>query len=109
MFNTFLPLLKNTAFFSITGPKQPSIKVLDLLENNKIHVRINSPNDFHGPEKVIQAFLYESKTEKLVRSDETRKSTWDVEFSDLSYLTSYRVEVCAATISNKSSISFTIP
>lgn len=109
MLNKTLPSLKNTVSVSVTAPEKPSSarkKLSELLENNKISVKCKFPEKFRGPKKEIHAYLY--KSGKLESNKSTEKRDCHFEFPNLSYLTSYQVEVCVATITNKNFISFTI-
>lgn len=108
MFNETLPLLKNAVVsFSVTAPNIPSDLEIDFSENNKITVKCKYLHRPKGPEKKFRAFLYKSGTQKP-KSYEQRDGC-HFEFADLSYLTSYTVEVCITPIANKTLICFTIP
>lgn len=108
MFNETLPLLKNAVVsFSVTAPNKPSDLEIDFSENNKITVNCKYSHRPKGPEKKFRAFLYKSGTQKPKSYEQRDRCHF--EFADLSYLTSYTVEVCITPIANKTLTCFTIP
>ncbi|XP_017269055.1 receptor-type tyrosine-protein phosphatase C isoform X2 [Kryptolebias marmoratus] len=90
------PTYKN---FKVSGKKTIQLKTkpgvpdpvdgltLTIIENNGIRVICKKPNHFKGPDKVLIARLDGGK--------DVRNHTCEFEFKDLSYLTSYKVEVVA--------------
>lgn len=76
-----------------------------LSENNKINVDCKYSEKFHGDQKKFRAYFYENG---VLIKNHTEDKKCHFEFPDLSYLTSYSVEVCITPIANKTLIRFTI-
>lgn len=109
MFNETLPLLKNTVVsFSVTAPEKPSDLEIGFPENNKITVNCKYSHEPKGRLKKFRAFLYKSGTQRP-KSHMLQHDKCTFEFEDLSYLTSYTVEVCIPPIANKTLTCCTIP
>lgn len=93
MFNETLPLLKNTVVsFSVTAPEKPTDLDIVRPENNVITVTCKHSYAPTGHERKFRAFLYKSGTQRPKSYEQSDKCKF--EFKDLSYLTSYTVEVC---------------
>ncbi|XP_075887320.1 receptor-type tyrosine-protein phosphatase C-like isoform X2 [Nelusetta ayraudi] len=71
-------------------PEKPYEVTAYLSENNKINVDCKSEERFHGLEKIFRAYLYKNGVSINGHID---KKKCHFEFPDLSYLTSYSVEV----------------
>lgn len=103
-------VLKHSVSFSVAVPEQPYIKEISLSRNNEINVKCRCPGEFNGPGSTVRAYLYESGTLISTESKSIKStSNCDFRFADLRYLTSYRVEVCAAANANKTLRSFMTP
>ncbi|KAM8746277.1 uncharacterized protein AB9X84_017201 [Acanthopagrus schlegelii] len=78
-----------------TAPGKPDkVPPLSLFtpENNEIKVTCDRPKDFRGPDMTFRARLYAGgDSQELLK--EVEKNKCEFEFKDLSYLTTYRVEV----------------
>lgn len=72
-------------------PNKPSDLEIDFSENNKITVNCKYSHRPKGPKKKFRAFLYKSGTQKPKTHEQRDRCHF--EFADLSYLTSYTVEV----------------
>lgn len=93
--------------FSVTVPVKPLDVATRLLENNKIHVNCKSSKIFHGPKEKFRAYCY--KSGMPISQPFKEQDDCNFEFADLSYLTSYTVQVCITPIANKTLTCFTIP
>lgn len=80
---------------------------MDLLENNKIFVKCKYSTPSKGDKRLFRAFFYKTGTQRPTLFEESDKC--DFEYVDLSYLTSYTVEVCIPPIAEQTLICFTIP
>lgn len=110
IFICLIKLLNNSKIsvvsFSVIAPKTPSLEI-SFSENNKIIVSCKYIDHPKGPKKIFQMFFYKSGSERPKLPEEHHDCKF--EFSDLSYLTSYTVEVRITPIASKSLICLTIP
>lgn len=92
--------------FSVTVPEKPLKVTMYLSENNNINVDCEHSKKFYGPKRKFRAYFYENG---VLIKEHTEDQKCHFEFPNLSYLTSYSVQVCITPIANKTLIHFTIP
>ena len=79
-------------YFSLTEPDKVSSLSLSTPENNEIKVTCGHPTNLRGPDMKFRARLYAGGYPQGPLKEVEKKC--EFEFKDLSYLTTYRVEVC---------------
>lgn len=80
-------------FLSLTEPDEVILLSLTTPENNEIKVTCGPPKKLNGPHKTYRARLYPSGYPQDFLEPKPKKNC-DFVFKDLSYSTTYTVEVC---------------